>query len=342
VIIDQVKRGIDSIQADIVSCARKNEEIAGQTNLLALNAAIESARAGEQGRGFAVVANEVKSLAREAEDNSQRFWREVMGSLKEGLASVEDSFAGLESQRFLDIAHNVVQLIVRNLFERTADVRWWAADDAFSQCLEDPSSGNLSQASRRLSLINSFYTVYLNLVLIDSDGKVVGVSNQKNYANMVGQDVSRYRWFNAAMDLKDGTQYVVDDIRRCPIHDKLVATYSTAVRQGGNMDGRAIGVLAVFFNWEDESRPIVSEEAGLSEQEWKNTRVLLLDAKHDIIAASDGRGLLTRFDLRVGENPARGFYADREGSLVSYRRTIGYQEYDWLGWYGVIVKDNAS
>ncbi len=46
-IIDQVKRGIDSIQADIVSCARKNEEIAGQTNLLALNAAIESARAGE-------------------------------------------------------------------------------------------------------------------------------------------------------------------------------------------------------------------------------------------------------------------------------------------------------
>lgn len=116
-IIDQVKRVIESIQADIVSFARKNEEIAGQTNLLALNAAIESARAGEQGRGFAVVANEVKSLAREAEDNSQRFRREVMGSLKEGLASVEDSFAGLEAQRFLDIAHNVVQLIVRNLFD---------------------------------------------------------------------------------------------------------------------------------------------------------------------------------------------------------------------------------
>jgi len=51
--------------------------ITGQINLLALNATIESARAGEAGRGFAIVAAEVKSLANQAKQATDKIAKEI-------------------------------------------------------------------------------------------------------------------------------------------------------------------------------------------------------------------------------------------------------------------------
>jgi Methyl-accepting chemotaxis protein (MCP) signalling domain len=335
--LEEVKKVILMIEEDIVAFAKKSEEIAGQTNLLALNAAIESARAGEKGRGFAVVANEVKGLANDAEANSKQFRRDVMSRVKEGLETVENSFISLDISRFIDIAKNTVQLIVRNLYERTADVRWWATDEAFYRCLSNKNSENIEWAAKRLGIINLFYSVYLNLVLIDKDGKILAVSN-KSFSDIVGKDASRCYWFYNAIDLKSGTEYAVADIHRCPLHhNKMVACYSTAVREGGELSAKTTGVLAVFFDWEGQSKPIVCDEPSLTKDEWKKSRVLLLDSKFSIIASSDNAGLLTTFNLSL-RDPDRGYIKTNNDEIIAYCKTIGYEEYDGLGWYGVVVK----
>ncbi|GIF04351.1 methyl-accepting chemotaxis protein [Actinoplanes siamensis] len=69
------------------------ESIAEQTNLLALNATIEAARAGEAGKGFAVVAGEVKDLARETAEATQRVAEQIAGIQ----ASAETVSAGIHT-----------------------------------------------------------------------------------------------------------------------------------------------------------------------------------------------------------------------------------------------------
>ena len=87
--------------ADTIKVTEFINNIAQQTNLMGLTAAIEAARAGEQGRGFAVVAEEVRKLAeqsREATERIQATLNELNKAVIEISRSIETTGAISEEQ----------------------------------------------------------------------------------------------------------------------------------------------------------------------------------------------------------------------------------------------------
>ena len=306
-----------------------------QASLLAINARIEAARAGAAGTAFGVVAQELAALT----NDIRRTSHELRSGIAANIAQLEDAGARLavdfRGTRYADLAHNAIEVIDRNLYERSCDVRWWATDSAVVEAAMHGDPERRAFASSRLATILRSYTVYLDLWIADRSGQVVATGRPDLYPKAVGLDVSQAPWFSNAMGTHSGDDFAVADIQTAgALGGGAVATYSTAIRRDGAVNGRAVGALGIFFDWSPQAAAVV-ENLGLSPEEKAACRVMLLDARHRVIAASDGRGFLTEIYPLKTDGRARGYFRDGD-RLVAFALTPGYETYQGLGWYGVV------
>lgn len=313
--------------------------VTGATRILSLNALIEAARAGEAGRGFAVVASEVKRISETICTITQSLEGELSSTVRELMSLGETIIQQMRGSRLADLALNAIEIIDRNLYERSCDVRWWATDSALVACASQPeSSATAAYATERLGIILESYTVYLDLWVIDRQGKVLANGRPGRYPAVKGTDVSGESWFREALATADGSAYVVADIAANPrLGHAPVATYAAAIREAGNTHGAPIGVLGIFFDWLPQAQTVV-KGIRLSEEEKLHTRCLLVDQTGRVIAASDERGLLSERVTLRNNGAAMGSYHYDDGRTVGYALTPGYETYRGLGWYGVIVQ----
>lgn len=238
-------------------------------------------------------------------------------------------------------AQVAVDIMVRNLYERTADIGFLASDDEIRRyLLDEPDLSRQANSfqdtaeqarqelgQRREGLRHRFreyvqkYSVYHNIILLDPQGKVVLQLDTDNPVEQSGDPLVQET-------LTTGSGYV-ETFRHSDLlpreRESLIYSYRV-------MDGqRALGILCLCFRFENETEGIFHNliEAG----DW--TVLMLLDSQGKVIASSDpwhipvGATLETTLD----EQGRIVRFAGREYLSIT-RRTGGYQGYLGPGWLG--------
>lgn len=314
-------------------------DITRRTKILALNAKIEAARAGIHGAGFGVVAAEVQTISSEIDLAASQMRDEIVGSANRLHQLGQGLVGSMRGQRLADLALNMIDIIDRNLYERSCDVRWWATDSAVVDALERPGAATANHATQRLGVILKSYTVYLDIWVADAQGRVIASGRPGKYP-AVGRSVANEKWFRDAIGTRDGTEFAVADVAPHEgLNNQPVATYATAIRAGGTENGRPLGVLGIFFDWSPQAGAVVGNVRLTDEERLEGrTKCLIVDSNFRVLAASDQRYLLIgRYPLTT-DGRDMGYYTAEDGTMVAFALTPGYETYRGLGWYGLILQ----
>lgn len=224
------------------------------------------------------------------------------------------------------VAQCTVDILVRNLFERTADVGFLATDDSlrhFCSLSADARTAALPALRRRLAEYRAKYTVYDDILLLGLQGELL-VRLDECQALQASRDplvaqalaspgyVERYGVSDLAPDLAAQGQAAL--------------LYAHRVDDG---QGRALGVLVLRFRCVDELQRIFASVNDPRRQ----VAVALIDSRQQVLVSNDPAHVPPGARLAVaadGEVAVTVFGGREYLSVTCASR--GYQGYAGPGW----------
>lgn len=220
-----------------------------------------------------------------------------------------------------------IDVIVRNLFERTADIGFLAIDDDIRDYLRQRRADGANHDALNDRLRRRFreyvgkYSVYHDVVLLDAEGNVLLRLDEHQQATRTTHDLLRQ-----TLTTRQGYVETFGRVDLLPQSERSLV-YSCRVADGG----RPEGVLCLCFRFDDEVEGIFAKLR--SADDW--TVFCFLDAQGKVIAGSDPwqTPMGATFPLVLEEGGRIIRFAGREYLAVT-RRTQGYQGYLGPGWYG--------
>ncbi|SHK20789.1 Chemotaxis signal transduction protein [Desulfatibacillum alkenivorans DSM 16219] len=318
VILPKRLQGVINCMADVESCREELGKLGSQWDLLTILGQMGGTRTDMTGTrmGF------------------QGLTAELLSQL--GLESLKKTVQDISAK-----AQVVVDIVIRNLFERTADIGFLATDDDIRDFLneikmykaEDEGAGH---DRRRLTaaMVKRFreyvakYSVYFDIVLMDPEGHVAARLDDKQPLEQSKDPLIR-----EALATRGEYVEIFRETDLLPnAGDSLV--YAYRVTQNNDPSSRPLGVLALCFRFQNEMDGVFRNLK--SEDDW--AVMTLLNKDGEVIASSDEYHVPigAKMELALDAEYRVVRFAGRE-YLAKTCKTTGYEGFFGLGWLGHVM-----
>lgn len=222
-------------------------------------------------------------------------------------------------------ARFVIDIVVRNLFERTADVGFLATDRDLCAFVAGQTT-DVDAIRMRLREYRSKYTVYNEILLLDTQGNVLvqidpDAPVEGSTDPLIEQTLKSDTYVETfrATDLRPGHRQAL--------------IYSQRLHHPAS--GAVVGVLCLSFDFEREMAGIFRSHR---DREGR-TNLLLLDAQGRVIASADERWIAcgSTVPIQTGSLPKVFIHEGRE-YLLQTCPAVPYQGYPGpSGWQGQVM-----
>lgn len=273
--------------------------------------------------------HKLKSILEQVSDTGAR----TNALFSQSIRDLYDTVLGASLRRGEFTTRLLVDLLDRNLYERSDDCRWWALTPQLRHRLAQGLQADaVAELNAILDNIHRLYTVYTRLVVYDAQGRIVaGTALQRaDGVTLLGQTIEPDT-LQAVTALSNAQAYHVSPFRASPLYDdRPTYVYHAAIRDP-DQDSRVVGGIGIVFDAAREFKAMLQD--GLMGH--PQAAALFIDRSGHIIASTDakrpvgGRVDVPQALLQVtsGQSASRIVEHDGQYVVLACSANSGYREF---------------
>jgi chemotaxis signal transduction protein len=231
------------------------------------------------------------------------------------------------------VSHLLVDLLDRNLYERSDDCRWWALTPELRTALAagEKDRESIEGITAILDYINCLYTVYTRIFVYDAEGRIIASTHpMEDGASVVGTCIDEAT-LAAVRALRSEQDYHVSPFAPTPLYGNAPTyVYHAAIRDPDH-EATVVGGIGIVFDSGPEFaamlRSALADKEGMS--------ALFIDRRGHVISSTDPtRPVGSQLDidpkllaLDNGSSASRIVLHDGHYAIMGCTVSSGYREF---------------